>query len=140
MRGAIAPPKGGGHDAAVPVYRRRTIAGATYFFTVVAQDRRPLLCDPDVRAALRVALRTVRSLHPFTIDAWVLLPDHLHCMWTLPRGDAGYSVRWSLIKSAVSRRCTSRLEALPPTRSRTQRRESGFWQRRYWEHVIRDEC
>ena len=64
-------------------YRRANIPGATYFFTVVTYCRRPILCDDLVRTALRHAVKTVQSRYPFTVDAWVLLPDHLHCMWTL---------------------------------------------------------
>jgi REP element-mobilizing transposase RayT len=79
-------------------YRRAYIPGATFFFTVVTYHRRPILCDAPVRAALRDAVKTVQSRHPFTIDAWVLLPDHLHCIWTLPQGDADYAMRWGSIK------------------------------------------
>jgi putative transposase len=74
--------------------------------------------------------------HPFTIDAIVVLPEHLHCIWTLPQGDADYKTRWALIKANFSRaiplgeRCSER---------RRKRGERGIWQRRYWEHVIRDE-
>ena len=57
--------------------------------------RRPVLCDPQVRSALRVAVKAVQLRHPFTIDAWVLLPEHLHCIWTLPSGDADYSMQYS---------------------------------------------
>jgi putative transposase len=120
----------------MPDYRRARVPGATYFFTVVTEQRRLLLCEPDVRVALGSAVRTVRSLHPFTIEAWVLLPDHLHCVWTLPPGDTAYALRWSLIKRGVSQRVASRLPA--PTPLQFERRESGLWQRRYWEHVIRD--
>lgn len=69
-------------------YRRTHIAGAAYFFTVVTYRRQAILCDPDVQTTLRNAIETVRKKRPFTIDAWVLLPDHLHCIWTLPVGDA----------------------------------------------------
>ncbi|MEQ1621804.1 MAG: transposase [Methylococcales bacterium] len=86
-------------------YRRADTPGATYFFTVVTYRRRPILCDDQVRAALRDAIKTVQSRYPFTIDAWVLLPDHLHTAWTLPPGDANYSLRWSLIKRMVSLAC-----------------------------------
>ncbi|MDP2903092.1 MAG: transposase [Methylovulum sp.] len=75
-------------------YRRADLPAATYFFTVVTYRRRPILCDAPVRAALRSAIKTVQSHHPFMIDAWVLLPDHLHCLWTLPPGDANYPMRW----------------------------------------------
>ncbi len=65
-------------------YRRADVPGGTYFFTVVTYRRRAILCDEPVRTALRDAIKIVRSRHPFTIDAWVLLPDHLHAIWTLP--------------------------------------------------------
>ena len=87
-------------------YRRADLPGATYFFTVVTYRRRPILCDVPVRTALRTAIKTVQSRHPFTIDAWVLLPDHLHCIWTLPFGDANYPMRWGHIKRLVSQTCT----------------------------------
>jgi putative transposase len=93
-----------------------------------------------VRAALRDAIEHVRKSRPITIDAWVLLPDHLHCIWTLPPGDDNYSTRWSLIKRRVSFACSAeykRGEWL--TASKAKHRESTFWQRRFWEHQIRDE-
>lgn len=117
-------------------YRRAAIPGATYFFTVVTYRRRPILCDAPVRAAIQ----TVRARHPFTIDAWVLLPDHLHCLWTLPPDDANFAGRWALIKRLVSRACAAdyhRADWL--TASKTKHRESTFWQRRYWEHCIRND-
>lgn len=85
---------------------------------------------------LRTAFRMVKTNHPFTINATVILPEHLHCVWTLPPGDSDYATRWSLIKTSFSR-------ALPNTEreseSRKRRRERGIWQRRFWEHIIRDE-
>jgi len=74
---------------------RRAITGSTFFFTVVAYRRRPIFCDPAIRAGLHQAIRIVRASRPFVIDAWVLMPDHMHCIWTLPEGDANYSNRWS---------------------------------------------
>ena len=121
-------------------YRRADTAGATYFFTVVTYRRQTILCDEGVRQALRDAVVSVREKRPFTIDAWVLLPDHVHCIWTLPPGDADFSMRWSMIKRQVSVTCGSlykRPEWINP--SKRQHRESTFWQRRYWEHQIRDE-
>ncbi len=121
-------------------YRRADIPGATYFFTVVTYRRRPILCDAPVRAALRDAIKTVQSRHPFTINAWVLLPDHLHCVWTLPPGDANYSMRWGLIKRMVSLACAQYYHRTDwMTVSKTKHRESTFWQRRYWEHCITTE-
>lgn len=122
-------------------YRRANVAGATYFFTVVTYRRRPFLCDEDVREALRAAITSVRRAHSFIIDGWVLLPDHLHCMWTLPPGDTDFSLRWNLIKRAVSRQCAARLHR-PEwlTSSKRRHRESTLWQRRFFEHLIRDEA
>ena len=118
-------------------FRRLFTPGATWFFTVVAARRRPLLTDPRVISAFGTAMREVRETLPFSMPAWVILPDHLHVIWTLPEGDADYPRRWSIIK-----RRTSQLAGLPSMAracSMVARRESGLWQRRYWEHLIRDE-
>ena len=72
--------------------------GGAGFFTVVTYRRQPVLCDDVVRVALRRAIEQTRVNWPFRVDAWVLLPDHLHCIWTLPDGDADFSTRWNLIK------------------------------------------
>jgi putative transposase len=93
----------------VPNYRRAAIGGATYFFTVNTYRRQPFLTDADVRAALREGIERVRQTLPFAIDAWVLLPDHLHCIWSLPEGDADFSTRWRIIKTVVTQRCGERL-------------------------------
>lgn len=121
---------------AMPRYRRAHIPGGTYFFTVVTLARQPILLEPEIRAALREAVILTSARYPFHIDAWVLLPEHLHCIWTLPEGDDRYGMRWSLIKRHVTQAAK-----LPGngTRSRVTRREGNLWQRRYWEHVIRDE-
>lgn len=76
--------------------------------------------------------------HPFKIDAFVLLPDHLHCMWTLPEDDRGFSKQWRLIKSYFSRKCDARYKNTPSP-SRQDKKEQAFWQRRFWEHLIRDD-
>jgi putative transposase len=85
---------------------------------------------------LRLAVTATRRNRPFTIDAFVVLPDHLHAVWTLPPGDADFSTRWRLIKSAFARALpkAERLSAV-----RIERNERGIWQRRFWEHLIRDE-
>jgi REP element-mobilizing transposase RayT len=80
-------------------YRRAKTPSGTYFFTVVTFRRRKFLCEPDNVELLRTAFRTVQSAHPFTIDAFVLLPEHLHCIWTLPQGDHDYSMCWNGIKN-----------------------------------------
>ncbi len=97
-----------------------------------------------------MAIREVKTKRPFSIAAWVLLPDHLHCLWELPEGDHDFSVRWRLIKTMVSRQCaevvgcvsdsvTHRNGVTHQNVSRSRRGESNLWQRRFWEHTIRDE-
>ncbi len=121
-------------------YRRANTLGATYFFTVVTYRRRSFLCDEDVRNALREAILKVREQTPFLIDAWVLLPDHLHTIWTLPPDDARFALRWQQIKRHVTRQCGERLHKPEwMNESKTKHRESTLWQRRYWEHQIRDD-
>ncbi|MCP5159310.1 MAG: transposase [Gammaproteobacteria bacterium] len=116
-------------------YRRARIAGATYFFTVNLADRQSSLLVEYIDA-LRETLRHVRREHPFGIDAMVILPEHLHAIWMLPTNDADFATRWMLIKAGFSRQ-------MPPVErrslSRTTKGERGIWQRRYWEHLIRDE-
>lgn len=87
-------------------YRRSLLAGGTYFFTVVMYRRQKILCDEILRTSLRAAIESVRLTRPFTIDAWVLLPDHLHCIWTLPEMDMDFSTRWMMIKRKVSLACS----------------------------------
>jgi putative transposase len=121
-------------------YRRSRFEGGYYFFTVVADGRRPLLTTDLARECLHQSFQKVRSQRPFEIVAFCLLPDHLHCIWRLPQGDNAYSVRWSLIKHDFTYqylRAGGR-EYLQ-SQSRKDRRERGIWQRRFWEHQIRDE-
>lgn len=116
-------------------YRRATIAGGTYFFTVNLAERSQRLLTDHVDV-LRSVVAEVKNRHPFVIDAFVVLPDHVHAIWTLPPGDADFAVRWMLIKTGFSRRI------IPGERrssSRIKKCERGIWQRRYWEHLIRDE-
>ncbi|MDN4035713.1 transposase [Massilia sp. YIM B02443] len=118
---------------------RRALDGTTYFFTVVAYRRRPILCDESIRIALRAAFERVRAHLPFRLDAIVLLPDHLHCIWTLPDGDVNFATRWSQIKHHVSFACRDSHGDFNLTTAQRRRRESPIWQRKYWEHRIRDE-
>ena len=118
-------------------YRRSRITGGTYFFTVVTEERRPVLTMETVRTALREAIQQARTTLPFQIDAWVLLPDHLHCIWTLPEGDTNFSARWAIIKRHVSGGCATMIRAALIDSAR-KRNERAFWQRRFWEHQIRD--
>ena len=117
-------------------YRRFRISGACYFFTVNLAERRANDLLLRHIAALRAAVREVRRDWPFRIDAFVVLPDHLHCVWTLPEGDDDFAVRWMLIKTGFSRRLPA---GEPRSPSRIRRGERGIWQRRYWEHAIRDD-
>ena len=122
------------------IYRRAKITGGTYFFTVVTYRRQGFLCDGPVRNALREAIRETRSICPFTIDGWVLLPDHQHCIWTLPSNDADNGKRWAMIKRFVTKQCGPLLHRDEwMNDSKRRRNESTLWQRRFWEHVIRDE-
>ncbi len=124
----------------MPNYRRSTLSGATYFFTVVTHRRQPILVNPESRTALRQVIEKVRQQHPFTIDAWVLLPDHMHCLWTLPESDADYSRRWGMIKAGFTKRVKPLFQRDAWVgRSRQRHREGTIWQRRFWEHQIRDE-
>ncbi len=116
-------------------YLRPERPGASIFFTVTPADRGSDVLGRHVDV-LRAAARQTRVERSFGIDAWVVLPDHMHCMWRMPEGDAAYSVRWSIIKARFSRMM---LMGDRPT-SHVQRREHGIWQRRFWEHHIRDEA
>jgi putative transposase len=116
-------------------YRRNFIPGATFFFTVNLAERKGSLLTDHI-ALLREAFREIRRRHPFTINAIAVLPDHLHTVWTMPAGDADFATRWRLIKSAFSRQLAHG-ERISP--SRLAQGERGIWQRRYWEHTIRNE-
>ena len=116
-------------------YRRNFVLGGSYFFTVNLADRRLGLLVENI-GLLRAAFRSVRERHPFTIDAAVVLPDHLHMIWTMPDRDADFALRWRLIKSAFSHGLPSG-EAV--SGSRSAKGERGIWQRRYWEHTLRDQ-
>ena len=124
----------------MPEYRRVKVKGGTYFFTVVTYDRQPILIGDQVRSALREGIQEVRQSLPFAIDAWVLLPDHLNAVWTLPENDDNFVSRWAIIKRSVSQRCGS-LDGIERSinDSHSKRGEKRIWQRRFWEHLIRDE-
>ena len=118
----------------MPNYRRAPVAGATYFFTLALADRRSGLLVSHIDA-LRLAYRRARELHAFHTIAICVLPDHLHAIWQLPHDDADFALRWRVIKSGFSRHFTADLRR---SASKIRRREKGIWQRRYWEHQIRD--
>ncbi len=124
----------------MPNYRRSRISGGTFFFTVVTFRRRPILDLPASRQALRDAIIDVRERYPFSIDAWVTLPEHLHCIWTLPEESSDFSLRWALIKSGFSKRARALFQIKDwKNDSKLKHRESTIWQRRFWEHQIRNE-
>lgn len=125
-----------GHVSSMRTYLRNRTVGGTYFFTVNLAERHGNRLLVEHVDALRAAFRQTRVERPFATIAWVILPEHLHCLWRLPAGDDDYATRWRLIKSRFSR-------AIPRTErrsiSRLAKAERGIWQRRYWEHLIRDE-
>ncbi len=121
-------------------YRRLKTPGGCYFFTVVTYKRQNILISPEARKILREVIKEVKKDYPFEIDAWILLPEHIHCIWTLPDGDYDYSKRWGLIKAGFSKQAKAlfyRPELI--NKSKRKHRESTIWQRRFWEHEIRDQ-
>ena len=115
-------------------YIRPRVGGASIFFTVTLAERGSRLLFEEI-GLLREAVREILVKRPVTVEAWVVLPDHMHCVWTMPEGDAEYGMRWGAIKARFSRNVPAgRLRA-----SHVARRERGVWQRRFWEHHIRDE-
>jgi putative transposase len=120
----------------MPQYIRARLKGSIFFFTVVLADRRSNLLTDEIDR-FRHSYRVIQQDYPFETIAICVLPDHLHALWAMPEDDADFSKRWSLIKSGFSR-------GLSPSYSRSaskiSKREKGIWQRRYWEHAIRDEA
>jgi putative transposase len=111
-------------------YRRAYIPGGTYFFTVVTYKRKPILCSPSAIQRLKDSFNYTKEKHPFSIEGLVILPDHIHCIWQLPEKDSDFSKRWNMIKRHFS---------LGMTKDTNHRREKNIWQRRFWEHAVRDE-
>src|SRR4051794_30195537 len=136
--GAKAPLRRAHHGRKIKLamsqYRRAKVEGSIFFFTVVLADRKTTVLVNEIER-LRQCYRSVRQRRPFETIAICVLPDHLHALWALPATDADFSTRWSLIKSGFSR-------GLDPaslrSASKANKREKGIWQRRYWEHAIRD--
>ncbi|MFL4468829.1 transposase [Tateyamaria armeniaca] len=142
----------------MPNYLRPKVTGATIFFTVALAQRGGRLLVDEVEA-LRTAVRITRNERPFDIDAFVVLPDHLHCVWTLPSGDRDYGTRWGAIKARFTRNIRDKGRVgfqpthakhlghavgwnptLPRSPSKIAKGDAGIWQRRFWEHHIRDEA
>jgi putative transposase len=117
-------------------YRRSDAAGGAFFFTVNLADRSSRLLVNHINI-LRDSVRDVQRAHPFRIVAMVALPDHLHAIWSLPPGDKDYPLRWSLFKATFSRQLN---KVEPVSDARRRKRERGIWQRRYWEHQLRDDA
>jgi putative transposase len=121
-------------------YRRWFAPGGTFFFTVVTRGRAQWLCSPPARQILSACLREAKASWPFHIDAIVLLPDHLHAIWSLPPGDDAYSARWAWVKKEFTKRWLAaggKERAISEKRRR--RGDRGVWQPRFWEHTIEDE-
>lgn len=121
------------HSQGMTQYRRPHVPGATIFFSVNLQNPGSDLLIREINLLRFSVARTLRW-HPVEVQAWTVLPDHMHCIWTLPAGDSDYATRWRQIKTYFSR-------ALPPSsvrQSMAQRQERGIWQRRFWEHHIRN--
>ncbi|HTB01990.1 MAG TPA: transposase [Bradyrhizobium sp.] len=119
----------------MPRYVRAKIKGSVFFFTVVLAERPSSLLVDEIDR-LRQVYRTVYQRRPFETIGICVLPDHIHAVWALPEGDADFSARWSLIKSGFSRGLAPRSRSA----SKVNKREKGIWQRRYWEHAIRDDA
>ncbi len=128
----------------MPKYKRNYVKGGTYFFTVVTYKRQKLLQGIAVDL-LRQCFKTMIEKKPFIIDAIVILPNHLHCIWQLPEDDFDYSTRWKMIKAMFTKQYfripvtpgTRKLE-INPTDSMIKKGEKGIWQRRFWEHTIQN--
>lgn len=124
----------------MPNFRRAYVPGGTYFFTLVTAGRRPIFGDTKSCQLLGSVLRECQADWPFTINAIVLLPDHLHAIWTLPRGDDHYSARWSWIKLQFTKRWLAEGGTERPVSAGQRRqRRRGVWQRGFWEHTVEDE-
>jgi putative transposase len=124
----------------MPQFRRWYVPGGTVFFTVVTHLRRPLFEDDHACKLLGQVLRAIGEEMPFRTVALVLLPDHLHTIWTLPAGDGDFSTHWKKIKHNFTVRWLAaggREARLTPSQAKRGRR--GIWQRRFWEHQVRDE-
>jgi len=121
-------------------YRRCYVPGGSYFFTVVTERRAGILANDSARDCLRNAIRHCQQHLPFRVDALVILPDHIHAIWTLPTDDCDYSKRWGIIKKHFTQSWLALGGAEQSvTASRLRYRRRGIWQRRFWEHALRDE-
>jgi putative transposase len=123
----------------MPEYHRSIVPGGVFFFTVVTFQRARILTLTESREFLHAAWKKVKERYPFQTDAVCLLPDHIHCIWSLPEGDANYSLRWSEIKKSFSKAYLKQFGTIESKNVSQQKRgEAAVWQRRFWEHTIRD--
>jgi putative transposase len=124
----------------MPDYRRWFVAGGSFFFTVVVHGRRPLFANPRAVTLLGGVMRDCLVRWPVTVNAIVLLPDHLHAIWTMPTGDAEYPKRWGWIKKEFTKQRLADAGCEHPVSVARQReRRRGVWQPRYWEHTLENE-
>jgi putative transposase len=124
----------------MPQYLLAWVPGGTFFLTIVTFERRQIFNQPQECRILGKAVNQVRGDYPFSLDAWVLMPDHLHVIWTLPKGDINYGKRVGLVKAYFSKAARTWFhDESKMNPSRRDRRETTIWQRRFWEHTIRDE-
>ena len=122
-------------------YLRPKVTGARVFFTVCLAMPGGDLLTREV-AALRRAVAVTKAERPFGIAAWVVLPDHMHCIWEMPAGDRDFGTRWGAIKARFTREVKGQVgwnPTLPRSASKIAKGDGGIWQRRFWEHHIRDE-
>ena len=124
----------------MPDYHRIFIPGGTFYFTVVTYHRQPIFSNPDAPRLFRKSVRAVMEKHPFCEVAYCILPDHIHTIWTLPEYDSDYPIRWRAIKGNFSRWYQESFGVVVVhNESHQKREEAAIWQRRYWEHLIRDD-
>lgn len=124
----------------MPNYKRYYTSNAYYFFTVVTYKRQPIFQDINAIQLLKESIQTIKQKYPFTIEAIVILPDHIHCVWKMNEKDVYYSKRWQFIKMYFSKQYKKEDQStITPTSSRFFKREKTIWQRRFWEHRIRNE-
>ena len=122
----------------MPNYRRTYLQGGTCFFTVVCYDRQSFLKEEAAIKLLRHCFIQTMNKYPFKVDAMVILPDHLHTIWTLPDDDCDYSTKWKIIKATFSRHYNVH-DTGNISESMLRKKEKGIWQRRFWEHLIGDQ-
>src|SRR3989337_1380530 len=122
----------------MPDYRRAYLKGRTFFFTVVSYKRYPIFREEAAIDLLWQCFQTTMTIYPFRVESTVILPDHLHTIWTLPDSDHDFSTRWKRIKATFSRHYRGCIIE-DVSESMRRKKEKGIWQRRFWEHAIRDQ-